>query len=152
MSKIPDLISDDPTSPVGHLAQEIRQRPSLLSDIVSHGDDITDAVFAFPSATARDLYQIRRRRDEMFGRELFGEPAWDMMLDLFTARGRGERISVSSLCVAASVPATTALRWISLLTERGIVVRDDDPADRRRVFIDLTPEAFVRMKVFLSGI
>ncbi len=64
-----------------------------------------------------------------------------MILDLMAARLAGQRVSVSSLCIAAAVPPTTALRWIRQLTERGVFSRIDDPADGRRVFIELTDEA-----------
>jgi DNA-binding MarR family transcriptional regulator len=48
---------------------------------------------------------------------------------------------VSSLCIAAAVPPTTALRWIRQLTDRGILIRQADPVDGRRVFIALSDEA-----------
>lgn len=64
-----------------------------------------------------------------------------MILDLMAARLSGQRVSVSSLCIAAAVPPTTALRWIRQLTERGVFARIDDPADGRRVFIELTDNA-----------
>lgn len=63
------------------------------------------------------------------------------MLDLMIARIERLRVAVSSLCIAAAVPATTALRWIKTLTETGIFVRVDDPTDRRRVFIELSDDA-----------
>jgi DNA-binding MarR family transcriptional regulator len=47
---------------------------------------------------------------------------------------------VSSLCIAAEVPPTTALRWIKSLTDRGLFVRRPDPRDARRVFIELSRE------------
>lgn len=50
-------------------------------------------------------------------------------------------MTVSSLCVAAAVPPTTALRWIGLLTERGLLVRAVDDADRRRAFVGLSDTA-----------
>ncbi len=50
---------------------------------------------------------------------------------------RGNRVAVSSLCIAAAVPATTALRWIKALTDRGLFVRAADPQDGRRVYIEL---------------
>jgi DNA-binding MarR family transcriptional regulator len=62
------------------------------------------------------------------------------MLDLLAAYLEGRRVSVSSLCIAAAVPATTALRYINQLERKGICVRHGDPEDRRRVFIDLAEE------------
>jgi hypothetical protein len=87
------------------------------------------------------LLQARRMRDRYLPPDLFADPAWDMMLDLMAARLSGKRVSVSSLCIAAAVPPTTALRWIGQLTERGIFVRTNDPDDARRVFITLSDEA-----------
>lgn len=89
----------------------------------------------------RGLLQARRLRDRYLPPDLFADPAWDMILDLMAARLAGKRVSVSSLCIAAAVPPTTALRWIGQLTERGIFVRANDPADARRVFITISDEA-----------
>lgn len=36
------------------------------------------------------LFRMRRRRDALLGAEQFGEPAWDMLLDLFTSECRGQ--------------------------------------------------------------
>ncbi|MET0363652.1 MAG: MarR family transcriptional regulator [Sphingobium sp.] len=89
----------------------------------------------------RVVLQARRMRDRYLPGELFADPAWDMMLDLLGARIDRKRVSVSSLCIASAVPPTTALRWISQLTERGIFERHNDPDDARRVFITLSDEA-----------
>ncbi len=92
-------------------------------------------------AEIRALIRARRMRDQFFPTDLFADPAWDMMLDLMAARLAGQRVSVSSLCIAAAVPPTTALRWIRQLTDRAMFMRIDDPLDGRRVFIDLTETA-----------
>lgn len=89
----------------------------------------------------RDMIRARRLRDELFGAGLFADPAWDMLLDLLAARLEHERVSVSSLCIAAAVPPTTALRWIRTLTDKGLVERQADPHDGRRIFIALANEA-----------
>ncbi|MBT2188464.1 MarR family transcriptional regulator [Sphingobium nicotianae] len=92
-------------------------------------------------AEIRAMIRARRLRDQYFPADLFADPAWDMILDLMAARLSGQRVSVSSLCIAASVPPTTALRWIRQLTDRAVFARIDDPADGRRVFIELTDMA-----------
>jgi DNA-binding MarR family transcriptional regulator len=68
-----------------------------------------------------------------------------MMLDLLAARLEGRGVRTSSLCIAAGVPGTTALRWIRELTERGLFVRVPDPLDRRGILIELSPDAAERM-------
>ena len=102
------------------------------------------------SGTIRSMLRWRRRRNELFGGELFADPAWDMMLDLAAARLEGVDVAVSSLCIAAAVPATTALRWIKMLTDVGLFVRVADPNDRRRVFIALSIPTAATLLAFLG--
>lgn len=107
-----------------------------------------------PAVTARDIrdmLRLRRLRDQFFPGELFADPAWDMLLDLMAARLSGQRVSVSSLCIAAAVPATTALRWIRALTDNGLFLRQADPADGRRVFIALSDKAAEAMTSFFAA-
>ena len=74
-----------------------------------------------------------------------------MLLDLMAARVEGQAVAVSSLCIAAAVPPTTALRWIKTMTELGLLVRIADPNDRRRVFIELSPRAVSAMAAYLKA-
>lgn len=108
----------------------------------------------FPALLAeriRRFMAFEKERAAAFGRDLVGSPAWDMLLELLDARLRGQSVSVSSLCIAASAPATTALRRIDDLVAGGFARRRPDPGDRRRVFIELTDEAVMRLDRFLSG-
>jgi hypothetical protein len=95
---------------------------------------------------ARQTYEDRRRRTKIFGDEtLFGEPAWDILLDLFIAAKERRRVYVTSACIGAAVPATTALRWITILEQKGFVVRDADPGDARRTFVRLSAHGYAAM-------
>jgi DNA-binding MarR family transcriptional regulator len=87
----------------------------------------------------RAVIRARRLRSRFFHEELFADPSWDMLLDLLQAETAQLRVPVSSLCIAAAVPATTALRWIKTMTEQGMFVRRADPHDGRRVFVELAP-------------
>lgn len=86
----------------------------------------------------RQIIRQRRLRDRYFESELFADPGWDILLELTAARAEQRRISVTSLCSAAAVPATTALRWIAMMTEMGLLVRQRDDLDQRRAFITLS--------------
>jgi len=102
--------------------------------------DADPAAAPLSAAQVRDLLRARRLREDFLPGDLFADPAWDMLLDLLAARLEQERVSVSSLCIASAVPPTTALRWIRTLTDKGIVQRQADPQDGRRVFIALADE------------
>jgi hypothetical protein len=89
----------------------------------------------------RRIIRQRQLRARFFDGDLFGDPAWDMLLDLTAARAEHTRVSVTSLCIASGVPPTTALRWIGQMTDAGLLERVEDETDRRRAFIALTEKA-----------
>jgi DNA-binding MarR family transcriptional regulator len=101
---------------------------------------------------AQRIVKKRAEREELFGLGLFTDPAWDVLLDLFIAREAGRKISISSVCVAARVPASTALRWIRELERRKLVVRITDAADRRRSYLVLTDESQMKISHLLKNI
>ena len=102
------------------------------------------------AAKLRELIKLRRLRDQHFPPDLFADPAWDILLDLYAANLEGKSVSVSSLCIAAAVPPTTALRWITMMTEHGALVRKQDPHDARRVFIGLSPDSEERLSAYFA--
>ncbi|NVE94931.1 winged helix DNA-binding protein [Altererythrobacter lutimaris] len=97
----------------------------------------------------RDIVS-RTQREEYFPSEMFAEPAWDMLLDLYVANEAGIDISVTSLCIASNAPATTALRWLKLLEKWGLVSRSPDPTDQRRTFIKLTESSSSKLEAYFS--
>jgi predicted transcriptional regulator len=89
---------------------------------------------------AKSLYSRRRSVDIVFGHDGFAtSPGWDVMLDLYQAEAIGKQISVTSACIGAACPPTTALRWIQALESMGLIARISDPSDKRRTFVQLTP-------------
>ena len=98
-------------------------------------------------AVIRRMIRQRQARARFFEAELFSDPAWDILLDLSAAREERAQVSVTSLCIAAGVPATTALRWIGQMVDADLLVRVSDPHDRRRAYIalaDNTADAMAR--------
>ncbi len=100
----------------------------------------------------RRIIRQRQLRARFFDGDLFADPAWDMLLDLTAARAEHARVSVTSLCIASSVPPTTALRWIGQMSEEGLLERVEDEIDRRRAFITLTDKAVDAMARYFADI
>ena len=75
-----------------------------------------------------------------------------MLLDLTQGAIAQVRVPVSSLCIAASVPATTALRWIKTLTNTGLLTRRADPHDGRRVFVEMAPATSHAMRRYFGEV
>lgn len=101
---------------------------------------------------AAALRRARRARTSIFGShaDLFADPAWDLLLDLFVAHGNGKPVSISSACIAANVPATTGLRWIAALEGRGLIERRIDQHDRRRSYLYLNDEASTMLEAWFG--
>ncbi len=104
------------------------------------------------AAIVRKIIQHRQDRARFFDGELFADPAWDMLLDLTAADSEGQQVCVSSLCIAAGVPATTALRWIRQMVEQGIFTRVEDENDKRRAFIALSENSRHAMARYFASI
>lgn len=89
----------------------------------------------------RQKIRARRLRDKFFDSKLFADPAWDILLDLYAAHLEGREVSVSSLCIAAATPPTTALRWIATMTDANMLTRRPDDRDKRRCMVSLSDAA-----------
>jgi DNA-binding MarR family transcriptional regulator len=133
----------------------IRER---LDSAARAADQLADqpkpAAQSYP-VTARSIQALikqRRKRDQVFGADLFADPAWDILLELYASELAQRRVPTGHLCDAAAVPATTALRWISLLEMKGMVCRRQDPLDGRRYFVSLSPDIRQRMEDYFRAI
>jgi DNA-binding MarR family transcriptional regulator len=134
---------------VGRIAGTLARlstEPDLNAEKKTSEADIPEVSVQTVSAVIR----ARRLRERYFSAELFSDPAWDIMLDLLHSELMQVRVSVSNLCMAAAVPATTALRWIGSMAEQGLILRHGDPRDRRRVFIELAPEVSLALRRYFA--
>lgn len=100
----------------------------------------------------RKIIRQRQLRGRFFQSDLFADPAWDMLLDLTAARVEHKRVSVTSLCLASGVPPTTALRWISQMTDMGLFCRAEDETDRRRAFVTMSDKACDAMAQYFAEV
>lgn len=103
-------------------------------------------------ATAKALYTLRQRRDPVLGFEVCKEPHWDIVLDLFINRAAGRRVSITSACIASNRPATTSLRWLDYLEEKGVVQKVPCQLDNRKTYVELTLPAYAKMLEYLNEV
>ena len=148
-------------------AQRIRQLSEEVSRIASTLARLSEGPSAPPprpamvesgdapsvsAETVRAVIRARRLRTRYFPEELFADPAWDMLLDLLQAEISHLRVPVSSLCIAAAVPATTALRWLKTMVQQGVFIRRADPHDGRRVFVELAPQTSQALRRYFAEV
>lgn len=113
---------------------------------------VPDPAFRVLLALAREIYVGRRRRARFLTGDLFGEPTWDILLDLYIAARENRRVPTTSACIGAHVPPTTALRWLRILEARGIVEREEDGRDGRRTFVRLSSRGLSSMDAYLQSL
>ena len=156
-----DVAREPASKRLKQLSDEVGRIAATLARL-STGPDVESKSVERPSAKAdippvsgeavRNVIRARRLRARYFDEELFADPAWDMLLDLLAAEIAQHRVPVSSLCIAAAVPATTALRWIKTMTDNKLFVRRADPHDGRRVFIELAPATSAAMHRYFAEV
>lgn len=99
----------------------------------------------------RTLKRTSDQRSEFFDQTIFGDPCWDILLELTAARIQGQPVPVSSACNATHLPFSTALRYIRRLVDLGMIKRWQDPNDRRRDLLDVEDAAFHSMKALIGN-
>ena len=125
---------------------KLQQQLGRLTEAALNGRKIT-----VTETRARRILNLRTSRRLIFGMDLFGEPAWDMLLRLYDAQLQGRTEHVTSLCAASGVSPSAALRWIHCLLDGNWIFRESDPTDpQRRLIISLTPRGLDAMERFFS--
>ena len=69
---------------------------------------------------ARAMLDQRQERFRLLPPEMFGEPAWDILLQLYV---HGERppSALGEVAQIGAIPRTTVARWVQFLEERELV-------------------------------
>ena len=155
-----DIASDQNNARLRQLSDEVSRIAATLARLSTGPAQPIPAQQAPPARdvpdvsvdTVRAVIRARRLRARFFSEEVFADPAWDMLLDLIQAELAQLRVPVSSLCIAAAVPATTALRWLKTMTSQGLFVRRADPHDGRRVFVELDPSASLALRRYFAEV
>jgi DNA-binding MarR family transcriptional regulator len=98
---------------------------------------------------AREVLALRQKRAELFGPTMFGEPAWEMLLHLYSMAGAA-RQSMSRLAQLSGSSKATALRWIDYMLDRGLVSRQPHPTDLRTAFVELTDKGREKLEAYLA--
>lgn len=135
-----------------------RQR---LGGTEGHGSSLTlrsptrwprPEISAAALANARIVTHRRLLRQQLIGApDLFGDPAWEMLVDLFLHEGQGKDLSIGALCVPVGLPTSSALRLVQKLCDAAIVERIDDPVDGRRSIIRLAPAISHRLRAYFEA-
>ena len=85
----------------------------------------TDVVENDPSASlAAAMLEFRRTRSSILPPELFAEPAWDLLLELFIADAEGRRLTARQVCIRSGIAPSVMSHWLKHLPQSGFVTGD----------------------------
>jgi len=93
----------------------------------------------------------RQSRSDAFGIDL-ANPGWSLLLELFRCYLEKRPVRLARLTENARVATTTALRWLDVLAERGLVERQPDPARQGASLLALTEAASDAMEDYFIAV
>lgn len=144
------MILDEPSSPQGLSSFEFAELQRLLAKLIGRFHNVDSLSVVDRGTVADRVYRSRRLRDKYFPERLFADPAWDMLLLLYSLERAGQRLSVTAVCDSAGVSASTGHRWIQRLIESGMAFRERHPTDRRVTWLRLANPALIRLDAYLD--
>lgn len=100
---------------------------------------------------ARQLWWERRLRNRYFPDEIFGDPNWDLLLDVYAAQVADEPVRLRKAYLSACVPPATAERLSRALVQLGILVAERVRTDRRSLQLTLSRLAQSRFEHLLQS-
>lgn len=89
---------------------------------------------------------VRRARADLLGADIFSDPAWDILLELYGARLGERRVSSLDLARAIGTPVSTTIRWIASLNSHGLTEFVPGPTESSRLSVRLTQTGAARME------
>ena len=103
-------------------------------------------------ALVRRTQTARRLRSTFLSAELFTDPAWDMLLELFARELGEESISASEICAVAGVGASSARRWLEALEEKGLIERASQARNDNDDWIKLSAKGSAQMQRYFAAV
>lgn len=100
----------------------------------------------------RRMLQARRARNRFLPSSLFGEAAWDMLLEAYAASLEQRTLTLDALFAAATGPDSTSLRWLQTVEQNHLLTRQADPCDSSRTIVQLSPRGLDAMTAYLEAV
>jgi DNA repair protein RadC len=149
-----------PVDSLGESIRDLQRAVDVLSTRYAEIPAIVRVAESISPITAEDaaleiaqmLLTFRSKIEQTFGIGLLSQPVWGILLELYVAKAQDCDVTVGNSCIASSLPMTSALRLCQLLHDHGIVFRERDASDGRRVLLRLSDGAYRSLtKLFLSS-
>ncbi|MEP0144501.1 MAG: hypothetical protein ABJP02_10355 [Parasphingorhabdus sp.] len=126
-------------------------RDPQLDNSALAADEVDDAELI---NRAKKFLQWSRFKAETLnlGSGLFSDSCWDMCLDIYICDLKDEKITISSIAHSSGIPMTTAMRYINVMTEDGLLEKSSNPSDNRMVFISTSDNCKEKISTILRNL
>ncbi len=146
---------------VKRLSEQINAAQSIIEEIrLTCGCDALEQLEKPPLEqetlalhAAERAYSDRRSRKDFLGTgDLFGEPAWDLLLDLFIRQTKAEQVTVKTAFMHSDASLRTVVRLLKVMEHSGLIAVTIDPDDATRQLISLNPTGYEGMLRYLVSV
>ncbi|MGI9360738.1 MAG: helix-turn-helix domain-containing protein [Parasphingorhabdus sp.] len=141
------------------LSQASEKMEALNGLIISSGSQVgAEPVLANDNM---DSCELIRRAEKMlkwgrfksetlnFGSGLFTDSCWNMCLDTYICDLKGTKVTVSSIAHGSGIPMTTAMRYINVMAEEGMLEKSPNPSDNRMLFLSTSMTCKTKISTIL---
>lgn len=145
---------------VKRLIEQVNAAQSIIQEIrLTCGCDAIEQLENLPPEretlalqAAERAYRNRRSRKDFIGTaDLFGEPAWDLLLDLFIRQTKAEQVTVKTAFMHSDASLKTVVRLLKVMEHSGLIAVTIDPDDDTRQLINLNPTGYEGMLRYLES-
>ncbi len=99
------------------------------------------------------LFEVKNLQRNIIKNDKVDDAAWSMLLDLYQTHLLNSRLYVSALCYSSSARSpTTALRRLEEMIKAGLIARQEDTEDSRRIYVLLTAKGLEAVQSYLSEV
>lgn len=138
---------------------EVREALAILNQYFDNGSEgrVSPVPVSPASLGTRQLRKLANDhlrssllRKELLGAELSSEYCWAILVALYLSRCDASRMCVTDIVYSTAIPTATVIRWLALLSSRGLVLRSPDRTDARRTWIVLNDSAVTLIEKCLA--
>lgn len=101
---------------------------------------------------AKQVLQARKEMASIFSKAVFRDSAWDIILELYVGAVEGTIIYVKQMIIASGERPATAVRTIARLEKAGLLDREVDDDDHRRIIVRISETGRQAMEAMLHHI
>lgn len=85
-------------------------------------------------------------------REIFVDPAWNMLLELYLAQLKNKRMSSETLYSLSGTSGSAAVRWLKVLESQRLIICMAEPENTDREFVELSSNGEFALRSYFCNI